>query len=123
MEREAVEYEFSKDRLPRGSSHPLRRFHALGGIPDAGVTAAFDGETTERVPARPGMIRIRVAAVPSQRRRAYEHVLLRRALPALIEWMSAAEAAGGPWRATDHWFAAGVKGTDFAVRHDPLPPR
>lgn len=117
-----LEYDFSKTKLRKGLSFPLRRSLPDRALEDAGVSlidTAF--YTTRRRSAvllahywgeghkgwaGAGLTGIHLYAVPSNERKATEDALVAQGLPALVRWLRELEGAGNTRRGVDQHFGA-----------------
>src|SRR5215510_4014268 len=112
------EYSFSKNKLPRGYSYPLKRGFLNERLDEAELTKIanvyycfnlksdnlvlrgdYFGEAHKGW-AGAGLSSIWLWAVRSEERKVIETVLVNEALPALIVWLRKAEQEGNVWRAT-----------------------
>ena len=113
-------YSFSKDKIGRELSYPLKRslldsaLHSaavyatvysvryLGhrnsnGVLGASFTPEWSGHPTVR-----GRCLITVWAVPRQQRHAAEQLLVAEGLPILCRWLAKTRSEGNAWRGTEH---------------------
>ena len=113
-------YSFSKNRIGRELSYPLKRslldsaLHSadvyttvhyvryLGHrnsnvVLDASFSPEWRGHATTR-----GRCLITVWAVPSQQRHAAEQLLVAEGLPILCRWLAKTRSEGNVWRGTEH---------------------
>ena len=115
-------YGFSKDKLPKAFSYPLKRSlldHAITGASvgeavysvrylfgrGAGPTtldAMFVPEPSNAHESVRGRSLITVWAVPNEERKACEDILVADGLPKLCQWLSKSLSAGNVWRSTAH---------------------
>ena len=114
-------YSFSKNKLPSTLSYPLKRslldsaLHCAS-VYDAVYSVRYLGkEHPYNVvldamfvpegrghPTVTGRSLITVWAVPSERRRATEQVIVEQALPVLCLWLAKTQSAGNAWRGAEH---------------------
>ncbi len=116
-------YSFSKDKIDRKLSYPLKRslldsalqaasvyavvysVRYLGHrnsntVLDANFNPEWKGHPTVR-----GRCLITVWAVPSRQRKAAEQLLIAEGLPILCRWLAKAGSEGNVWRGTEHRLA------------------
>lgn len=126
---------FSKAKLPRGMSFPLKRSVLDAALLEGGVTklamvyynlgqrtsavtpivfAEYTSEA-ERGWAAAGTSSIIVYAVPSAERHVMEMAISATVLPALIRWLLQIEKAGSGPRAMRHQFSATWEDGAFSV--------
>lgn len=110
------EYSFSKNKIPKGYSYPLKRSVLDGQINEASLTQIYNvyycfnlnsedlvlrgnyfGEAHKGW-AGAGLSSIWLWAVPSNKRKDIETILIQEALPKLIAWLQKAEREGNVWR-------------------------
>jgi hypothetical protein len=119
------EYDFSKDRLPKGRSYPLKRSVLDAALKEVGVSdihfvsyvrgilnrsgtrqtvmqAHFYGEGGGWF--APGRSSISVHSVPSEERLAIEGELLAQGLPRIICWLQELKESGNTRRGVDQHF-------------------
>lgn len=132
---EKPDYGFSKDKLPRAFSYPLKRSLLNAALDSASVReqvysvhyifglynevdrrdglsildALFSGERTGIHDSVYGKSLIRVWAVPCQERKACEETLILSGLPILCEWLKQASLAENVWRGSVHVFKLHIK--------------
>jgi hypothetical protein len=120
---EEFKYGFSKDKLPKAFSYPLKRSLLDAALGEASVRDAVysvryvfgrgTGPTTldamfvpESSPHAHDSVRgrslITVWAVPNEERKACEDLLVADGLPKLCHWLSKSLNAGNVWRGTAH---------------------
>jgi hypothetical protein len=127
------EYSFSKDKLPRGYSYPLKRgllderLDEAELIKIAGVYYCFNLKSDNLVLrgdyfgeahkgwAGAGLSSIWLWAVRSEERKVIETVLVNEALPALIVWLRKAEQEGNVWRATSRHIDFRFRDTQLSI--------
>ena len=122
-------YGFSKDRLPARYSYPLKRSLLDAALCEASVMKAVYsvrylfgrgiGPSTLDVMFQPeigqfhasvsGRCLITVWAVPSEKRKQIEDVIVTQGLPLLCQWLARNTSAGNAWRGTPHSFALIVR--------------
>jgi hypothetical protein len=112
-------YTFSKDKLPRELSYPLKR-----SLLDDALRAASVYETvwfvryTKRHKgnnvldayfspeqggyAASGKVAITVWSVPAKERKETENLVLNQGLPSLCRWLAASRSKGNVWRGSGH---------------------
>ena len=113
-----MDYSFNKDKLPKGTSYPLKRSHLDAALEQANVKnlvfvsylrqqrpnevmrADYHGEHLKVGSA--GSASLTIYSVSGEQRAATESALLHEGIPAIIKWLLKAEAAGNTWRAVDH---------------------
>jgi len=116
--KSAMDYSFSKDKLPKGTSYPLKRSRLDAALEQAGVKclayvtylrkqrrnevmrADYYGEHL-RVGAA-GQTSLTIYSVPGEERVATESALLKEGIPAIIQWLLKAETERNTWRAVNH---------------------
>ena len=121
-----VTYGFDRAKIPKTLSFPLKRSGLDAALDAAGVVslaavyywmrqrgdvvlrADYLGEA-RRGWAQAGQSTVTVYAVPAAERRETESALLREALPRLVAWLRAADAAGNAWRGADHHLAVSYR--------------
>jgi len=115
-----LQYSFSKLKIPRGWSYPLKRslldawlvnpsinriFHVFFNMRHTGnivMRADFMGEGHGFPPSSAGKSSLTVYAVPSQEKHDNETLLAREGLPRVCAWLQCVEQAGNAWRAKNH---------------------
>jgi hypothetical protein len=112
-------YTFSKDRLPKELSHPLKRSLLDAALRSASVYGTVDfvrysrrqkGKTVLDAHFSPeqydysfsGKVIITVSAVPANERHVTENLLLNQGLPTLCQWLARSQSAGNVWRGSRH---------------------
>ena len=131
--RAMPEYSFSKDKLPRGYSYPLKRSLLDERLDEAeltkiqGVYYCFNRKSDNLILrgdyfgearkgwAGAGLSSIWLWAVRSEERKVIETVLVNEALPALIVWLRKAEQEGNVWRATSRHIDFRFRDTQLAI--------
>jgi hypothetical protein len=128
-------YGFSKDKLPKTFSYPLKRSLLDTALNDAcvmdavysvrylfgrgkGVTtldAMFVPEPTGAHASVSGRSLITVWAVPNTERKACEDLLVADGLPLLCRWLAQTLRVGNVWRGTAHDFALVTR--DGVLKH------
>jgi hypothetical protein len=116
----AQQYSFSKSKIPRGLSYPLKRslldaglvsssisqvFHVFYNMRHGGnivMRADFMGEGHGFSPFSAGKSSLTVYAVPSQEKHAIETLLVKEGLPRVCAWLQRVEQEGNGWRAKNH---------------------
>lgn len=127
-----VEYSFTKRKIPRGLSFPLKRSALDSQLEAAGVSQVASVYYTTHQGARSewsgpaanailratycneglrgwmfaGMASIYVFPVPSSRRKEIEEAIHSRVMPALLKWLIELERAGNTRRGHDQVFEA-----------------
>ena len=113
------QYEFSKAKLPKKLSYPLKRSLLDTALRSASVyeTVWFvrylgrqNGNTVLAAYFSPeqygyaasGKVMITVWAVPPKKRHATEELLLNQALPSLCRWLARSQLEGNVWRGSNH---------------------
>jgi hypothetical protein len=114
-----MKYSFSKDKLPKGATYPLKRSFLDAALEQANVKdlvfvyylrnqrsdevmrADYHGNHRRDYFAS-GKSSVTVYSVPSELRAATESSLLNEGVKAIVKWLEKAEAAGNTWRSTDH---------------------
>lgn len=112
------EYSFSKNKLPKGYSYPLKRGLLNKWLDEAELTKiactyyCFNRKSDNLILrgdyfgeahkgwAGAGLSSIWLWAVRSEDRKVIETILINEALPTLISWLRKAEQEGNVWRAT-----------------------
>jgi hypothetical protein len=126
------EYSFSKRKLPRGYSYPLKRGLLDELLDEAELTKIdtvhycfdlksdnlilrgnYSGEAHKGWAA--GLSSIWLWAVRSEERKVVENVLVNEALPALIMWLRKAEQEGNVWRATSRHIDFRFRDTQLTI--------
>jgi hypothetical protein len=127
------EYSFSKNKIPRGYSYPLKRSLLDECLDEAELTkiaivhycfnlksdnlilrGAYSGEAHKGW-AGAGLSSIWLWAVRSEERKVIEAVLANEALPALIDWLRKAGQEGNVWRAISHQIDFRYKDAQLAI--------
>jgi hypothetical protein len=121
----AVEsYWFSKEKLPRGVSYPLKRSSLDSALQEASVycavysvrylansscTPVLDAQFvplgTKAHASVVGRSLVTLHAVPSTQRNAAEEQILTTALPSLCDWLAKTQTQGDSWRGMPHFIA------------------
>jgi len=114
-----LKYLFSKAKLPKGASYPLKRSALDNVLAQANiknlamvdylrkqrtnevVRADYHGDHRKDYFAS-GKTSLTVYSVPKEQRAAVESALLNEGIKAIVAWLAKAEAAGNTWRAVDH---------------------
>jgi hypothetical protein len=128
-------YWFSKDKLPRTLSYPLKRslldaalrsasvfetvysMRYLRGRNDCAVLeATFHPEQSRDFGA--GKVLITVWAVEGHERQAAEQLLLAEGLPALCRWLTKMRAEGNVWRGARHGLTLKISGGKLRTSSD-----
>jgi hypothetical protein len=127
---ENSQYDFSKDKLPRAFSYPLKRSLLDAALNDASVMnavysvrylfgrgkgpatidALFSPERNGAHVSVSGKSLITVWAVPREERKACEDILIAAGLPILCEWLAQTSHAGNVWRSTSHDLSLVIQG-------------
>lgn len=121
------EYSFSKAKLPKSLSYPLKRSLLDAALRSASVyeevwlvqyyrkpyrgmvlRALFSPELRGNFAA--GRVSIGVWAVAAQERQATERVLVEQGLGRLCEWLAKTRAEGNAWRGLEHVLELSVHG-------------
>ena len=110
-----MDYSFTKAKLPRGTSYPLKRSRLDAALEQAGlknvlrVTYLRQQRRNEVMRAdyhgehlRGGYTSLTVYSVPGDERAATEFALLKEGIPAIIQWLLKAETERNTWRAVNH---------------------
>ena len=127
-------YHFSKSRIPRGLSYPLKRSVLDAALDNAGidslanvyyslgqrgegptVSAEYTSETA-RGWAHAGFVSLFVHAVPSPNLKEVRDALESVVLPRLLTWLKELQAAGNASRGMAHSFQATWTSAGFAIR-------
>ena len=113
------EYSFSKDKLRKGLSYPLKRSLLDAALRTAAVydtiwyvrysarqyndlvLEAYFGPEPHSYAAS-GKVMVDVLAVPSRCRKATEELLVAEGLPVLCRWLARVRAEGNAWRSFGH---------------------
>jgi hypothetical protein len=113
-----MDYSFSKDKLPKGTSYPLKRSHLDAALEQANVKdlvhvaylkrqrinevmrADYHGEHLKFGCA--GQSWLTIYSVPGEQRAATESALLNEGIPAIVKWLLKAETERNTWRAVNH---------------------
>jgi len=112
-------YSFSKAKLPKGNSYPLKRSaldRALGQAnvkdlvsvsylrtqrPNEVMRADYHGDHRNDYFAS-GKTSVTIYSVHGEERAATESALLNEGVNAIVDWLVKAETAGSTWRAANH---------------------
>jgi hypothetical protein len=112
-------YSFSKDKLPKGTSYPLKRSVLDRALEQANVNdlvivsylitqrrnevmrADYHGNHRRDYFAS-GKTSVTIYSVAGEQRAATESALLNEGVKAIVEWLVKAETSGNTWRAVDH---------------------
>ena len=124
-------YWFSKGKLQRGLSYPLRRTLLDSALHKAAVYGAVYSVRYLESPAIPlvldasfvsigrkvhptvvGRSLVSIHAVPSIKRKAVEELIVAEALPILCEWLAKTQSAGNSWRGMPHSIAFHLVGNE-----------
>jgi hypothetical protein len=123
-------YSFSKYKLPKSLSYPLKRSLLDAALRSASV---YDVVWLVQYYAKPyrktvlralfvpeqnsvsagGRVGIAVWPVPAQQRHATEQVLVNQGLPRLCEWLGKTRTKGNAWRGLEHFFELTIDGDTF----------
>ena len=112
-------YTFSKDKLPKELSYPLKRSLLDGALRNASVyetvwfvrylkrhtgNTALDAyfSPEQHGYASSGKVVITVWSVPAKERKATEYLLLNQGLPSLCRWLVQTRSEGNVWRGSGH---------------------
>jgi hypothetical protein len=112
-------YTFSKAKLPKELSHPLKRSLLDAALRSASIygTVWFvrylgrqNGKTVLDAHFSPeqydnfasGKVMITVWAVPANERHVTENLLLNQGLPSLCRWLASSQSEGNVWRGSRH---------------------
>jgi hypothetical protein len=112
-------YHFSKDKLPKALSYPLKRYLLDAALHSASVYGAvyavlYSGDREANVILRaqfspeqygsidPGRCLIVLFAVPCGQRKATERVLIVDGLPTLCAWLQKTQTEGNVYRGSSH---------------------
>lgn len=127
-----MEYGFSKDKVPKGLSYPLKRsvldssfeeyeisqiffvyyFLRTGG--NNVMRADYEGEGKKNFAA--GKTTVTVYAVPSEKRKITENLLVQQGLPALLNWIKNIETSNEGFRIKDRHFVMECKNNELHFR-------
>jgi hypothetical protein len=115
-----MEYAFSKDKLPKQLSYPLKRSFLDKVLEESGtkriewvsyyiraggnvvIRANFIGEA-HKTPTI-GKIGLTIYAIPTLEKRRVEELLIEKGLPKFIDWLKKIEVAGEGWRSKTRLF-------------------
>jgi hypothetical protein len=123
-----LQYSFSKAKIPRGFSYPLKRSLLDAGLVSSSITQVFhvfytmrhSGNIVMRADllgeghglASGGKVSVTLYSVPSREKHQIEALLLMDGLPRVCAWLERVQLAGNAWRAKNHSivleFAAGT---------------
>lgn len=126
-------YHFSKGRIPRGMSYPLKRsvldaaldhsgIDSLGNVyyslaqRGAGPTVSAEYMSEAKGWAQAGLVSLFVHAVPSSNLKEVREALESVVLPRLLTWLAQLQGAGNARRGMAHSFRASWTGTGFAIQ-------
>ncbi|MFN7930212.1 MAG: hypothetical protein U0Y68_20265 [Blastocatellia bacterium] len=128
------EYSFSKDKIPKGYSYPLKRSVLDGQLDETNLTkianvyycfshnsddlilrGRYFGEAHKGW-AGAGLSSIWLWAVPVQNRKDIETLLIENALPKLIAWLQKAESEGNVWRAKSRHLDFRQRATELVIK-------
>lgn len=114
-----MNYSFSKAKLPKGTSYPLKRSALDAALEQANVRglvfvyylkkqrtdevmrADYHGDHRRDYFAS-GETSVTVYSVPSTQRAVTESALLNEGVEVIAKWLQKTETAGNTWRSTDH---------------------
>jgi hypothetical protein len=114
-----MNYSFSKAKLPKGASYPLKRsaldaaleqvnvkdlvivYYLRSQRRDEVMRADYHGNHRRDYYAS-GKTTVTVYSVPSAQRAVTESALLNEGVKAIVEWLEKTETAGNTWRSADH---------------------
>ena len=119
---ENTQYGFSKDKLPKAFSYPLKRSLLDAALNEASamdavysvrylfgrgrgpatIGALFSPERNGAHVSVSGKSLITVWAVPSAERKTCEDILIAEGLPILCRWLAQSSHAGNTWRSSAH---------------------
>jgi hypothetical protein len=113
-----LQYSFSKAKIPRGSSYPLRRSLLDAALVSSSVTEVFhvfyfmrhSGNIVMRADflgegygfTLGGRISVTLYSVPSREKHQIEALLKTEGLPRVCAWLQRVQQAGNAWRAKNH---------------------
>jgi hypothetical protein len=123
-----LQYSFSKAKIPRGSSYPLKRSLLDAGLVSSSITEVFhvfyvmrhSGNIVMRADffgeghglTSGGKVSVTLYSVPSRGKHEIEALLKTEGLPHVCAWLQRVQQAGNAWRAKNHSivleFAAGA---------------
>ena len=123
-----LQYSFSKAKIPRGSSYPLKRSLLDAGLVSSSITQVFhvfyfmrhSGNIVMRADflgeghglTSGGKVSITLYSVPSREKHQIEALLKTEGLPRVCAWVQQVQQAGNAWRTKNHSmvveFAAGT---------------
>ena len=127
-----MEYDFSKSKIPKGLSYPLKRslldkafeeyeisqifvvyyFLRTGG--NIVMRADYHGEGEQNFAT--GKTTVTVYAVPSEERKRTEDLLVQQGLPALMKWIKNIEISNQGFRIKDRHFVMECKNNELHFR-------
>lgn len=133
---ESLQYGFSKDKLPRAFSYPLKRSLLDVALDEVSVTqtvysvrylfgrgtssttlhAWFTPESSGAHVSVSGKSLITVWAVPREQRKSCEDLFIDAGLPILCRWLAQTATAGNVWRSTQHELSLVVR--DGKLTHE-----
>jgi hypothetical protein len=131
-ERQVESYSFSKDKLPKALSYPLKRSLLDAALRSSSVYETiwyvhYSGRqyrnTVLRAHFHPepysyaacGKVMLTVWAVPRNERKITEELLVRDGLPLLCQWLAKTKLKGNSWRGFVHIIDFERKGTTLRV--------
>jgi hypothetical protein len=130
-----LSYRFSRRKIPRGFSYPMKRSMldaviAAGGIqsvasvvfyfkraPESLFTVSYTGEQNDGI-LDPGTFSIWIYAVPSIERSGVQESIMRSVIPAALDWIVEIGHAGNVRRMGNHYFAARLIDGEALIRRD-----
>jgi len=142
-ERQVEPYSFSKDKLPKTLSYPLKRSVLDAALQSSSVYETIwyvhysghqNRNTVLRAHFHPeqygnhacGKVMLTVWAVPRNERKIMEDLLVRDGLPLLCQWLARAKLEGNSWRGFVHIIDFERKGTTLRLvephEHDAVWP-
>jgi hypothetical protein len=121
------EYSFSKEKLPKSLSHPLKRSLLDAALRSASVyetvwLVQYYGKPYPQIVLRArfspeqdgsfaaGRVSIGVWPVAAQQRKATERVLVEKGLHRLCDWLAKTRAEGNAWRGLQHFLELSFDG-------------
>jgi hypothetical protein len=116
-------YQFSRHKVPRGFSYPMKRgvldaaiaargLQSVASVvfyfrraPESIFTVTYTGEQNDGI-LKPGTFSIWIYAVPSSERSKVQESIMRSVIPSALDWIVEIDHAGNVRRTGNHHFAA-----------------
>ena len=128
-------YRFSRSKVPRGFSYPMKRsvldaaiaargVHSVASVvfyfqrgPESILTVTYTGEQNDGI-LKPGTFSIWIYAVPSIERSTVQESIMRFVIPTALDWIVEIDHAGNVRRTGNHHFAARLIEGEALIQRD-----